>query len=245
MLKNKLVGMGVALITPFKENDTIDYDALRRLIEFQIKNGTDYLVVLGTTAETPTSSEEEKEELTHFIITQNRGRLPIVLGIGGNNTRSVVEKIKNTDLSQVDAILSVAPYYNKPSQEGLYQHYKAIAELTNTPIILYNVPGRTGVNIAATTVLRLANEFPNIVAIKEASGNFKQIDDIIKNKPKNFMVISGDRRHHIPTNYFRCSGRYFRYRQRFPERIQSHGTYGYERRFGRRTRNSLPLYRTV
>ncbi|HOG37039.1 MAG TPA: 4-hydroxy-tetrahydrodipicolinate synthase [Paludibacteraceae bacterium] len=192
MLKNKLVGMGVALITPFKENDTIDYDALRRLIEFQIKNGTDYLVVLGTTAETPTLSEEEKEELTHFIITQNRGRLPIVLGIGGNNTRSVVEKIKNTDLSQVDAILSVAPYYNKPSQEGLYQHYKAIAESTNTPIILYNVPGRTGVNMAATTVLRLANEFPNIVAIKEASGNFKQIDDIIKNKPKNFMVISGD-----------------------------------------------------
>lgn len=192
MLKNKLVGMGVALITPFKENDTIDYDALRRLIEFQIKNGTDYLVVLGTTAETPTLSEEEKEELTRFIITQNRGRLPIVLGIGGNNTRSVVEKIKNTDLSQVDAILSVAPYYNKPSQEGLYQHYKAIAESTNTPIILYNVPGRTGVNMAATTVLRLANEFPNIVAIKEASGNFKQIDDIIKNKPKNFMVISGD-----------------------------------------------------
>ncbi|MDI9537231.1 MAG: 4-hydroxy-tetrahydrodipicolinate synthase, partial [Bacteroidota bacterium] len=192
MLKNKLVGMGVALITPFKENDTIDYDALRRLIEFQIKNGTDYLVVLGTTAETPTLSEEEKEELTHFIITQNRGRLPIVLGIGGNNTRSVVEKIKNTDLSQVDAILSVAPYYNKPSQEGLYQHYKAIAESTNTPIILYNVPGRTGVNMAATTVLRLANEYPNIVAIKEASGNFKQIDDIIKNKPKNFMVISGD-----------------------------------------------------
>lgn len=192
MFTNKLVGMGVALVTPFKPDFSVDYPALERLVDFQINNGTDYLVVLGTTGENPTLTREEKEQIVDTVVRVNDGRVPIVVGIGGNNTMAIVEQIRNTDFSRIDAILSVAPYYNKPSQEGLYQHYKAIAESTNMPIILYNVPGRTGVNISAQTTLRLASEFDNIVAIKEASGNFKQIDDIIKNKPENFMVISGD-----------------------------------------------------
>lgn len=192
MFSNKLSGMGVALVTPFKPDFSVDYDALEKLVEFQIENGTDYLVVLGTTGENPTLSSEEKHRILETVVRVNKSRLPIVLGIGGNNTMGVIEQIKEADLRNVDAILSVAPYYNKPSQEGLYQHYKAIATSTNMPIILYNVPGRTGVNISANTTLCLAHEFQNIVAIKEASGNFKQIDDIIKNKPKDFMVISGD-----------------------------------------------------
>lgn len=186
------MGMGIALITPFKKDGSVDFDALERLVDYQIENGTDYLVILGTTAETPTLTEEEKDEIARVVIAKTNKRLPIVMGIGGNNTRTVVEKIKSTDLSQVDAVLSVVPYYNKPSQEGIYQHYKAIAQATSTPIVLYNVPGRTGVNMKAETILRLANEFPNIVGIKEASGNFAQIDEIIKNKPNHFMVISGD-----------------------------------------------------
>ncbi len=192
MIYSKLTGMGVALITPFKEDESIDFEALARLVEHQIKNGTDYLVVCGTTAETPTLTEQEKEQLREFIIQVNNGRLPIVLGVGGNNTKLVVEKLKTTNLEGVDAILSVTPYYNKPSQEGLYQHYAAIAKASPKPVILYNVPGRTGVNMSASTTLRLAAEFKNICAIKEASGNFTQIDDIIKKKPEDFMVISGD-----------------------------------------------------
>lgn len=184
--------MGVALVTPFKDDESIDFDALARIVEYQIKNGTDYFVVCGTTAETPTLTEQEKEDVKKFVVTINNGRLPIVYGIGGNNTKSIVEKVKDTDLTGVDAILSVTPYYNKPSQEGLYQHYAAIAKASRLPIILYNVPGRTGVNMTAETTLRLANEFKNICAIKEASGNFNQIDDIIKNKPADFLVISGD-----------------------------------------------------
>jgi 4-hydroxy-tetrahydrodipicolinate synthase len=184
--------MGVALITPFKEDETIDFDSLARLVEHQIKNGTDYLVVCGTTAETPTLTETEKEEIKRFVVDINNGRLPIVYGIGGNNTKQIVEKVQHTDLTGIDAILSVTPYYNKPSQEGLYQHYAAIAAVSPVPLILYNVPGRTGVNMTAETTLRLANEFPTICAVKEASGNFSQIDDIIKNKPADFMVISGD-----------------------------------------------------
>ncbi len=184
--------MGVALITPFKSDESIDFDALARLIEHQIKNGTDYLVVCGTTAETPTLTEQEKEELTRFVVRCVAGRLPIVLGMGGNNTKAVVEKLKTADFSGIDAILSVTPYYNKPSQEGLYQHYAAIAKASPLPIVLYNVPGRTGVNMLSDTTLRLAKEFKNICAIKEASGNFTQIDEIIKNKPAEFMVISGD-----------------------------------------------------
>jgi 4-hydroxy-tetrahydrodipicolinate synthase len=192
MINSKLKGMGVALITPFKDDESIDFDALSRIVEYQIKSGTDYLVVCGTTAETPTLTEQEKEEVKNFVVSINRGRLPIVLGIGGNNTKAVVEKLQITDLTGIDAILSVTPYYNKPSQEGLYQHYAAIANASQLPVILYNVPGRTGVNMSAQTTLRLANEFKNICAVKEASGNFNQIDDIIKNKPVDFMVISGD-----------------------------------------------------
>ncbi len=184
--------MGVALITPFKSDESVDYDALARLVEYQIKNGTDYLVVLGTTAETPTLTEQEKEEVTRFVIQCAAKRIPIVLGVGGNNTKAVVEIVKTTDFTGIDAILSVTPYYNKPSQEGIYQHYAAIAKASPLPIVLYNVPGRTGVNMLAETTLRLAKEFSNICAIKEASGNFTQIDEIIKNKPADFMVISGD-----------------------------------------------------
>lgn len=184
--------MGVALITPFKTDESIDFEALSRLVEFQIKNGTDYLVVCGTTAETPTLTEAETDRVTRFVVDCVGGRLPIVLGVGGNCTRAVVDKLTSIDLSGIDAILSVTPYYNKPSQEGLYQHYAAIAKASPLPIILYNVPGRTGVNMLPATTLRLATEFPNVCAIKEASGNFSQIDDIIKNKPADFMVISGD-----------------------------------------------------
>ena len=184
--------MGVALITPFKTDESIDFDALARIVEHQIKNGTDYLVVCGTTAETPTLTEKEKDEVTRFVINCVAGRLPIVLGVGGNNTKAVVEKLKKFEYNGVDAILSVTPYYNKPSQEGLYQHYAAIAKASPLLVILYNVPGRTGVNMLSATTLRLANEFKNICAIKEASGNFSQIDEIIKNKPADFMVISGD-----------------------------------------------------
>ena len=192
MINYKLKGMGVALVTPFNADESINYDTLARLIEYQIKNGTDYLVVCGTTAETPTLTDQEKEEIRKFVIQINQKRLPIVYGIGGNNTRHIVDTIRHTDLDGVDAILSVTPYYNKPSQEGLYRHYAAIAEASPLPVILYNVPGRTGVNMSAATTLRLANDFPNIQATKEASGNFTQIDDIIKNKPSDFMVISGD-----------------------------------------------------
>lgn len=192
MPKSRFTGMGVALITPFKKDGSIDYDALRRLIEYQIKNGTDYFVVLGTTAETPTLTKTEREELVKFVTSQINGRVPIVLGMGGNCTKALVEELRSTDLSQVNAILSVTPYYNKPSQEGLYRHYAEVAQNSKVPVILYNVPGRTGVNLSAQTTLRLAREFKNIIAIKEASGNFAQIDDIIKHKPDSFMVISGD-----------------------------------------------------
>ena len=192
MMNSKLVGMGVALITPFNEDETIDFDALAKVVEHQIKNGTDYLVICGTTAETPTLSSKEKEDIKQFVVERAAGRIPLVYGIGGNNTKEVVNAVANDDLTGYDAILSVTPYYNKPSQEGLYQHYSAIAKASQLPVILYNVPGRTGINMTAQTTLRLAHEFPNICAVKEASGNFTQIDDIIKNKPEDFLVISGD-----------------------------------------------------
>ena len=192
MINNKLTGMGVALITPFNEDETVDFVALARLIEHLIKNNADYIVACGTTAETSTLTETEKREITNFITSTVSGRCPVVMGVGGNNTKAVVEHLKNDDFTGVDAILSVTPYYNKPSQEGLYQHFAAIVKASPLPIILYNVPGRTGVNMTAETTLRLAKEFENICAVKEASGNFTQIDDIIKNKPKDFMVISGD-----------------------------------------------------
>lgn len=187
-----LTGLGIALITPFKADKSVDYPALGRLLEYQIKNNVDYIVVLGTTAETATLSEEEREEVKRFVVERVNGRVPLVLGHGGNNTMALVKSLKEMDLRPFSAILSVVPYYNKPSQEGIYQHYKAIAEASPIPVILYNVPGRTGVNMQSETSLRLAREFPNIIGVKEASGNMSQMDDIIKNKPKDFMVISGD-----------------------------------------------------
>ncbi len=180
------------MITPFKEDESVDYEALGRLVDYLLQNGTDYLVVLGTTAETPTLTEEEKEKITGLVVAKVRHRVPVVLGVGGNCTKSVVDKLRNGNFEGIDAVLSVVPYYNKPSQEGIYQHYKAIARATDLPVILYNVPGRTGVNMTAETTLRLAREFKNIIAVKEASGNIAQMDDIIKNKPDDFHVISGD-----------------------------------------------------
>lgn len=184
--------MGVALITPFKEDGSVDYPALMRMVDHLVQNGADFLCVLGTTAETPTLSTEEKREITRVVVERVNGRIPIMLGCGGNNTQAVIDSLKNDDFTGIDAILSVVPYYNKPSQEGIYQHYKAIAESTELPIVLYNVPGRTGVNMTAETTLRIARDFKNVIAIKEASGNITQMDDIIKNKPENFDVISGD-----------------------------------------------------
>ncbi len=184
--------MGVALVTPFKTDESVDFESLGRLIEYQIENGTDYLVVLGTTAETATLTDTEQKEITQFVIDKVSGRVPLVLGVGGNNTRAVIEKVQQVDARKISAVLCVTPYYNKPSQEGLYQHYSAIAKASKLPIVMYNVPGRTGINMTGATTLRLAKEHSNIVAIKEASGNFSQIDEIIKNKPKDFMVISGE-----------------------------------------------------
>ena len=192
MTQTKFKGLGIALVTPFKEDESVDFEALGRLLDYQIQNGVDYIVTLGTTAETPTLSESEKAEVREFVLSKVNGRVPIVLGVGGNNTRGVVETLKKDKMEGIDAILSVVPYYNKPSQEGIFQHYSAIAEASKVPVILYNVPGRTGVNMTAETTLRLARKYDNIVAIKEASGNIVQMNDIIKNKPKDFMVISGD-----------------------------------------------------
>ena len=184
--------MGVALVTPFNEDGSVDYQALTRLVEYQIQNGVDFLCVLGTTAETPTLTGEEKSKIKKLVIERVNGRVPILLGVGTNSTQAVIDTLQNDDMTGVDAVLVVVPYYNKPSQEGIYQHYKAIANSTRLPIVLYNVPGRTGVNMTAETTLRLARDFDNIVAIKEASGNITQMDDIIKNKPEDFDVISGD-----------------------------------------------------
>ena len=192
MKKHVLQGTGVALITPFKDDKSIDIPALEKLVHYQIENGVDYLVVLGTTAETATLSENEKEIVKETIKKANQNRLPMILGIGGNNTQAVINSIKNTDLSDYQAILSVSPYYNRPSQEGIYQHFKAIAESTTHPILLYNVPSRTGSNMEAETTLRLANNFSNIIGIKEASGNIIQIMNLLAKRKENFLVISGD-----------------------------------------------------
>lgn len=187
-----LIGTGVALVTPFKKDFSVDVEALKRIVNFQIDNGIDYLVVLGTTAETATLSKQEKELVIQTIVDANNGRLPLVLGVGSNNTQEVIDELKTRNLSDFTAILSVSPYYNKPTQEGIYQHFKAIAEVSPLPIILYNVPGRTASNMLPSTVLRLANEFKNVVAIKEAAGDIVQAMTLIKNKPKDFLVISGD-----------------------------------------------------
>ena len=185
-------GLGIALITPFKEDGSVDYDSLKRLIEYQIKNGADFLCVLATTAETPTLNSDEKHLIKDLIVETVKGRIPILMGCGGNNTAAVVEELKTGDFEGIDGVLSVCPYYNKPSQEGLYQHFKAIANATKLPVVLYNVPGRTGINLKAETTVRLARECDNIIAIKEASGNLEQVDEIIKNKPLDFDVLSGD-----------------------------------------------------
>ena len=184
--------MGVALITPFKSDGSVDYDALLRLVEYQVQNGVDFLCVLGTTAETPTLTEEEKRQIKKVVIERVNGRVPILLGISSNCTQTVLNTLKNEDFTGVDAVLVAVPYYNKPSQEGIYQHYKAIAEATKLPVVLYNVPGRTGVNMTAETTLRLARDFKNIVAIKEASGKIDQIQEILDWRSRDFLVLSGD-----------------------------------------------------
>ena len=192
MAHNIFKGLGIALITPFTLEGKVDYKSLRRLLDYQLANGADFLCILATTGETPCLTKEEKEELTSFIKGVVGGRIPILKYCGGNNTAAVVDEIKTTDWTGIDGILSICPYYNKPSQDGLYQHFKAIAEVSPLPIVLYNVPGRTGINMKAETTVKLAKDFSNIVAIKEASGSLEQVDEIIKNKPDNFDVISGD-----------------------------------------------------
>ncbi len=192
MAHNIFKGLGIALITPFTLEGKVDYKSLRRLLDYQLANGADFLCILATTGEAPCLTKEEKEELTSFIKGVVGGRIPIVKYCGGNNTAAVVDEIKTTDWAGIDGILSICPYYNKPSQDGLYQHFKAIAEVSPLPIVLYNVPGRTGINMKAETTVKLAKDFSNIVAIKEASGSLEQVDEIIKNKPDNFDVISGD-----------------------------------------------------
>jgi 4-hydroxy-tetrahydrodipicolinate synthase len=188
----KFIGTGVALVTPFKDDLSVDFDALIKLVNYNIENGTDYLVINGTTGESGTITEAEKQEIINVVIKTNNKRLPLVLGVGGNNTSLVVEELKTRNFTGLDGILSVAPYYSKPTQEGFYQHFKAIAQATELPIILYNVPGRTAKNMEPETTLRLANDFDNIVAIKEAGNNQQQYYALLKDKPKEFLIISGD-----------------------------------------------------
>lgn len=192
MARNIFKGLGIALVTPFTADGEVDYKAIVRLVEYQIQNGADFLCILATTGETPCLSTEEKENIKKLVVDTNRGRLPILMGCGGNNTRAVVEELKTADWTGIDGVLSVCPYYNKPSQEGLYQHFKAIAEASPLPVVLYNVPGRTGINMKSETTVRFARDCENIVAVKEASGSLEQVDEIIKNKPERFDVLSGD-----------------------------------------------------
>lgn len=191
-MKNNITGVGVALVTPFDKSGAVDFDALDRLVDHVIKGGVGYLVVLGTTAETPTLTHAEKDAIVARVIERNAGRLPIVVGVGGNCTANVAEQLKTSDFTGVDAVLSVTPYYNKPSQEGMYQHYKAVAEASPVPVILYNVPGRTGVNMTAETTLRIAREVKNVLGIKEANACITQMSKLIKGRPEGFLVISGD-----------------------------------------------------
>ena len=202
----KIKGTGVALITPFNEDLSVDYIGLKKLINHQIEGGIDYLVLMGTTGESAVLSKVEKQEVIAFCKKINAEKLPIILGIGGNNTLALVEEIKNTDFTGVDAVLSVSPSYNKPTQEGIYQHYKLIADVCPLPIILYNVPGRTASNMEVETTLRLANDFDNIVAVKEASGDMDQIMKIIKNKSSDFVVLSGDDGLTLPMIYMGAEG---------------------------------------
>lgn len=192
MAQNIFKGLGIALVTPFTQEGEVDYTALSRLIDYQLANGADFLCILATTGETPTLTAEEKAKIKQIVIEKAGDKVPVLMGCGGNNTAEVVRELKEADFAGIDGILSVCPYYNKPSQEGLYQHFKAIATASPLPVVLYNVPGRTGVNLKAETTVRLAKDCPNIVAIKEASGSLEQVDEIIKNKPDSFDVISGD-----------------------------------------------------
>ena len=213
-----LQGTGVALVTPFNKEGGVDVPALERLVHTQVENGIDYLVVLGTTAETPTLSTEEKELVKMTVKKANNGRLPMVLGVGGNNTQTIVEQVREVSPKDYTAILSVTPYYNKPSQEGLYQHYKAVAEATELPILLYNVPSRTGVNMDYRTTLRLAKEVPTIIGIKEASGNIVQIMHLLRGRKENFLVISGDDATALPTVLLGGDGTISVLGQALPER---------------------------
>ena len=192
MAQNIFKGLGIALVTPFTQEGEVDYTALSRLVDYQLANGADFLCILATTGETPTLTAEEKAKIKQMVIEKAGDKVPVLMGCGGNNTAEVVRELKEADFAGIDGILSVCPYYNKPSQEGLYQHFKAIAAASPLPVVLYNVPGRTGVNLKAETTVRLAKDCPNIVAIKEASGSLEQVDEIIKNKPDSFDVISGD-----------------------------------------------------
>ena len=192
MMRKRFRGLGVALVTPFTEDGNVDYSTLEKLVQMHLDCGTDFLCVLGTTAETPTLTTEEKREIRKRIIKQVDSRMPIMVGIGGNCTQAVINEIASEDLTGVDAILSVVPYYNKPTQEGIYQHYRAIAASTDIPIFLYDVPGRTGVNLLPATAIRIANECPNVVGFKAASGNLTQIKELIDNKPAHLDVFSGD-----------------------------------------------------
>lgn len=192
MAHNIFKGLGIALITPFTSDGSVDYNALKRIIDYQLDNGADFLCILATTGETPCLTKDEKSGIKTLVVNRVKGRVPILMGCGGNNTRAVVEEIRETDWLGVSGVLSVCPYYNKPSQEGLYRHFKAIAEASPLPVVLYNVPGRTGINLKAETTVRLAEDCENIIAIKEAGGSLEQVDEIIKNKPARFDVISGD-----------------------------------------------------
>ena len=225
-----LIGTGVALVTPFNKDFSVDVAALKKIVNYQIDNGISYLVVLGTTAENATLSQEEKELVIQTVIETNKDRLPLVLGVGGNNTYKVVEELKTRDFSKFVAILSVSPYYNKPTQEGIYQHFKAISEASPIPIILYNVPGRTASNMLPVTVIRLANDFKNIIAIKEAAGDIVQAMKIIEHKPNDFLVISGDDMIALPMVLAGGSGVISVIGQGFPKEFSSLIQFGLERK---------------
>lgn len=226
---SNLKGVGVALVTPFNEDLSVDFDSLTKLVNYNIENGTSYLVVLGTTAEAATLSFEEKKEVTQHIVKVTDGRVPLVLGIGGNNTAEVKKQIEETDLSAFDAVLSVSPYYNKPNQEGLYQHYKMLAS-TGKNIIIYNVPSRTGQNIEAATTLRLAKEFPNLIMIKEAAPNILQYFDILRSKPENFNLVSGDDEFTLPVTLAGGNGVISVIGQAYPKEFSAMVQFAFDRK---------------
>ena len=205
-MRANITGTGIALVTPFNADKSVDFEGLKKLVNHCILGGVEYLVSMGTTGESATLSADEKAAVTETIIAATDGRVPVVLGIGGNNTQNVIDTIKSTKLDGIEAILSVSPYYNKPTQEGIYQHFKAIAEVSPKPIILYNVPGRTASNISASTILRLANDFQNIAAVKEAGGDMNQIMEILNERPNDFAVLSGDDNLTFPMMALGCNG---------------------------------------